>query len=371
MKAAVSRKSEVEEMIVVNGVNAASFLEEAHHLVASYLSQLEQKDLSMDSCISMVIFVSDIANQEQILERMPFFQDLRSMNCAISIVGAAPVGNRISLIAHHAEETGLFKKLIRIEENLNGAQILRLVRKDRELHILFNFKGRPSDDVEGQTSSVFERLFAYCKCMNLDPKKLVRTWIYVNDIDNNYAGMVEARKSFFHAHGLSPDCGYPASTGIGGRSRDHRLSVLVNAHIYDNQTQVERIQALTHMNPTIEYGVTFERAMQVELDQGRYVYISGTASIDNEGCIVCELDLEGQVNRTVENIAALLESCEMRLEDLMYVCIYLRDFNEEHRTRSCIQKLLPGNVPFVLLHAPVCRPGWLIEIDGLARKTSL
>ena len=48
---------------------------------------------------------------------------------------------------------------------------------------------------------------------------LVRTWIYVADIDVNYDGVVRARNDVFRRYGLTADTHYIASTGIGGYSQ--------------------------------------------------------------------------------------------------------------------------------------------------------
>ena len=55
------------------------------------------------------------------------------------------------------------------------------------------------------------------KRMNLR-NNTVRTWIYVRDIDNNYKGMVVARREFFTRIGLTNQTRYIASTGIEGKS---------------------------------------------------------------------------------------------------------------------------------------------------------
>ena len=47
-------------------------------------------------------------------------------------------------------------------------------------------------------------------------RNLIRTWIYVTNIDVNYQGVVEARNDIFDKEGLTADTHYIASTGIGG-----------------------------------------------------------------------------------------------------------------------------------------------------------
>ena len=47
--------------------------------------------------------------------------------------------------------------------------------------------------------------------------------------------------------------------------------------------QIQFLYAPTHLNPTYEYGVTFERGTAVTYGDRKQIFISGTASIDNKG----------------------------------------------------------------------------------------
>lgn len=54
--------------------------------------------------------------------------------------------------------------------------------------------------------------------------------------------------------------------------------------------QIKYLYARTHLNPTYEYGVSFERGTAVDYDDRRQVLISGTASINNRGkCCMPEM----------------------------------------------------------------------------------
>lgn len=50
--------------------------------------------------------------------------------------------------------------------------------------------------------------------------------------------------------------------------------------------QIKYLYARTHLNPTYEYGVSFERGTAVDFEDRRQIIISGTASINNHGEIV-------------------------------------------------------------------------------------
>jgi len=53
------------------------------------------------------------------------------------------------------------------------------------------------------------------------------------------------------------------------------------------------------------------------------------------------------------------------LADMMHLLVYLRDASDFERVRGYLDERCPG-LPMVVVQAPVCRPEWLIEIEGVA-----
>lgn len=197
----------------------------------------------------------------------------------------------------------------------------------------------------------------------------IRTWIYVQGVDIHYERMVTARKAYFEREGLTDKTHYLASTGIEGKYIYPETIVLMDAYSIEGikQEQVAYLQGLTHLNPTIEYGVTFERATAVNYGDRRHIYVSGTASIDNKGEIVHLLNVEKQINRTLENIEVLLAEGDADMRDMAQMVVYLRDMADYELVNKRLEELYP-EIPKVIVWAPVCRPGWLIEIEGIAIK---
>jgi enamine deaminase RidA (YjgF/YER057c/UK114 family) len=198
-------------------------------------------------------------------------------------------------------------------------------------------------------------------------ENFLRSWIYVRDIDRNYGGMVEARKAFFAGHGVDGKERYPASTGIG-RSASGRD--LVKADFLSigrlGPEQAVPMECPDLMPRPSSYGVTFERGLAVRFGDREHLHVSGTASIDRSGRIVHEGDLEAQVRRTIGNVKGLLESREAGLGDLAQMNVYLRDPAGKEKVVEILDVEFPFRTPYILLVGPVCRPGWLVEIDGIA-----
>lgn len=195
----------------------------------------------------------------------------------------------------------------------------------------------------------------------------LRTWFFVRDIDHNYQELVDARREFFINEGLTPDTHFIASTGINGSPI--RQGDIVQMETYTVEglkpEQVTYLKGCSHLNPTAEYGVTFERGTRIEYGDRCHLIISGTASIDNKGQILYPEDPAKQAERMLENIQVLLDEGGASLHDLTHGIIYIRRAADYPIIRQIIDRVLP-DLPRVYLLAPVCRPGWLVEMEGIA-----
>ena len=197
----------------------------------------------------------------------------------------------------------------------------------------------------------------------------IRTWLFVNDIDLNYGGVVRARNQVFFTQGLTVNTHFIASTGIGGRQQDPNvLSQMDNYAIAGIQPeQIHYLYAPTHLNRTSDYGVSFERGTRVDYADRRHVFISGTASINNKGEILHAGDIVKQTERMLENVQTLLAEAECTYDDVSEMIVYLRDVADYELVRRVYAERFPDK-PVVIVHAPVCRPGWLIEMECTAVK---
>jgi enamine deaminase RidA (YjgF/YER057c/UK114 family) len=197
----------------------------------------------------------------------------------------------------------------------------------------------------------------------------IRTWLFVNDIDLNYGGVVRARNQVFFTQGLTQNTHFIASTGIGGRQQDPNvLSQMDNYAIAGvKPDQIHYLYAPTHLNRTSDYGVSFERGTYVDYADRRHVFISGTASINNKGEVMHAKDVEKQTRRMWENVEALLAEAECTYDDVCEMIVYLRDIADYDLVSALYQDRFPGK-PTVIVHAPVCRPGWLVEMECTAIK---
>jgi 2-iminobutanoate/2-iminopropanoate deaminase len=117
---------------------------------------------------------------------------------------------------------------------------------------------------------------------------------------------------------------------------------------------------------------SFSRGMRVDLGGLAVLFISGTASIDEQGKSIHVGDFRAQVRRTFSNITALLEAEGATWRDIVRTTCYLRDmdrdyeaFNDERTAFYLSQGFepLPASTG---IQAILCRPELLIEIEAIA-----
>lgn len=339
-------------------------------ILKSAKSFMQAKQMPENALVFVRLFVSDYTNQADDIDKAVAKLYNEFGKVAVSIVEQAPLnGSKISAWAYFVHN----KKVDSIKKEIVGEHGVAISHNGYEHHWDVQvFDHSVSNDPFDQTKNIF---LNYEKGLNAHEINVadncIRTWFFVRDVDVNYGGVVKARNEYFDVINLTRDTHYIASTGINGCHFDSGVCVLFDAYSIKGieKEQVRYLQAPDHLNPTHEYGVAFERATCVKYGDRQHVYISGTASIDNKGEIVHPNNIEGQVNRTLENIQALLNSADAKLEDMSHLIIYLRDISDYQLVKNMIELQMPG-VPKVMVHAPVCRPGWLIEIEGIAINRS-
>ncbi len=129
--------------------------------------------------------------------------------------------------------------------------------------------------------------------------------------------------------------------------------------------QIRHLQALDHLSHTHVYGVAFERATSIAYRDRQHIIISGTASIDANGDVVHEGEVTDQLERTLQNIEALLAQADATMDDMQHFIVYLPNPGDADSVSNILKECL-GEKPFLVVTGPVCRPNWLVEIEGIA-----
>ena len=300
-------------------------------------------------------FLSDAANQANYLQAL----HAEHSDCALSVVEQPPLdGTKVAMWVYL--QKGVQTKTLPngiYEVSHGGYRHLWMAgacnqasNSEYQMRLLFN-------------DYVMQLLENGCSLAD----NCIRTWLFVQNVDVNYAGVVKARNEVFVTQNLTDKTHFIASTGIAGRHANPKFFVQMDAYAVDGlqKEQIHYLYAPTHLNPTYEYGVSFERGTYVDYGDRRHVFISGTASINNKGEIMYPGDVRKQTERMWENVETLLKEADCGFEHVGHLLVYLRDIADYTVVKDMFDKRFP-NIPKVFLLAPVCRPGWLVEMECMA-----
>lgn len=360
-----------EYFAVIESDESVDFAGELNQLLNDIAAVEETFGLSSEILVFTRYYLSDIANQREELESSQLYQTYNL--CSHSIIQQSPLcGGRISLLLYFVKSETMSREPISVSDDKwrNG---VKLCGANYTHYWTGNYAGREVFDSYKQTDEIFESYNNFLETNNINLyDHAIRTWIYVRDIDNHYAGMVESRKEFFEKHGLTKDTHYIASTGIEARLKETDTLVSMDALAVDGivPEQIVQMKALNSLNPTHEYGVTFERGTKVVYGDREHYYISGTASIDKNGDVVHLGDVENQTHRTIDNIEALLTPHGASLENMAYLIVYLRNITQIGRVEQILRDRIGHDIPLVVVQGAVCRPTWLVEIEGVAVRSA-
>ena len=141
------------------------------------------------------------------------------------------------------------------------------------------------------------------------------------------------------------------------------------------RTRIEKtpIENKAVLNEAYDYPkkVSFVRGMRVELDGCTMLFISGTASVDENGESIHPGDVKAQTLRTFTNIKGLLESEGADWHDVVRTTCYLADFRtydefNDVRNAFYVSEGLDPLPASTCIEARICRPELLVEVEAIA-----
>ena len=354
-----------EHFIAASAPPDASFEEQIAVVNTRYRDAVGALGLEPETAVFRRLFVSDVMNQASRIVESGLVSDPSEGPVAVSIVQQPPMtGAKISLLAYHLESDKPVRK-----ERLSRNHIV--VEKNGLRH-LWSTRLCASDDAgdfsaEHQTRQVFDDLIGALKGQGGTLRDdCMRTWIYVKDVDVFYQPMVDSRRELFARHGMNGTSHYIASTGIEGACAHQHDLVAMDAYSVLGLApgQVSYLNDFERLNLTREYNVTFERGTRVAYRDRAHYFISGTASIDRHGEVVHKGDVMRQLDRALGNVDALLAAGDASLKDMKYLIVYLRDPTDHARVASYLDTHF-ADLPVFIVEGAVCRPEWLIEVEGV------
>lgn len=330
------------------------FQSQYDRLIEAERRLLSRDDIRGARVIFKRYFLSDGTNQQPLMHDEPD-------TCTVSYIQQPPLdGSKLALWLYLQRGT-------EVVDRADGMGST-LVRHNGYEHLWTMGMTVPEGSSYAQTRTLledYEQLLAGREATM--EANCIRTWFFVRDVDTSYKGMVVARRENFEREGLTRSTHYIASTGIGGNPSDPRAVIQFGSYALKGfrPGQQQYLYALSHLNRTDEYGVTFERGTRMTYGDRSHLIISGTASIDHRGEVLHVGDIEQQTLRMWENVEALLSEGGGSFSDVMQIVVYLRDISDYDVVSRMFRERLP-EIPTVFTLAPVCRPSWLIEMECIA-----
>jgi len=228
-----------------------------------------------------------------------------------------------------------------------------------------------------QTGQMFDLAKDLLQQQGLTYRDTVRTWIYLSDVLKWYSKFNKVRNEKYLSYGFIPaksngkqteEIYLPASTGIEGSNHHGTAATMDILAIERNQSSKISVvhNAGVKQRSPFRYGSAFSRSTTIREGNNKTIYISGTASISEDGRTLGIDNFTEQVKNTIEVVDSLIKSEGASVKDICQATVFLKhaeDFPEYQRIMS---RLGLENIPAVCVLADVCRDELLFEIDGIA-----
>lgn len=220
----------------------------------------------------------------------------------------------------------------------------------------------PGPEVEA--AETFDTIARVLKHAGFGMPDIVRTWFYNHDILAWYDAFNRARATAYRD--VSFELGaHPASTGI--EATNPAGTALTTALWVTHRTDPESsLAALASplQCPAPAYGSLFSRAAEIVSGGRQRIFVSGTASIAPGGETIWQDDAPRQIDQTMRVIAALLAPRGLGLADIDRATAYFKRPEDIGPFRTWLQAHDLDTMPFIAVHADVCRDDLLFELEA-------
>jgi enamine deaminase RidA (YjgF/YER057c/UK114 family) len=243
-----------------------------------------------------------------------------------------------------------------------------------------------------QTTSILRQFRSLLSATDMHFCQTIRTWFYLGGIlepdgmAHRYEQFNLARADFYRGHpffaGRRPEqshSAYPASTAVGAAGGGLCAGAIVLAT--DRRDVAVVPLENPQQRPAFDYSPgcdlsspRFSRAVAVASGTDAMIFISGTASITERDTRYAG-DVVAQTTQTLDNIAVLISKDNLRrhglcgfhatLDGLAAMRVYLKRLEDCAAVRQVCEDRA-GKIPTAYVVADLCRPGLLVEIEGVA-----
>jgi enamine deaminase RidA (YjgF/YER057c/UK114 family) len=215
-----------------------------------------------------------------------------------------------------------------------------------------------------QAREVFEKLQAGLASAGMTMKDIVRTWFYLDDLLSWYGDFNRVRNDVFAHNELRPSS-LPASTGVGGRNPIGAALAAAAWAVrpHDPAAEVLYFAPSPEQCPASSYGSAFSRAVEIGCAGFRRLLVSGTASIARDGKTEHVGDARAQIERSMQVVAAILESRRMTFADTAFTTAFFKHPADAPLFADWLARHGLQSMPVVSAVCDICRDNLLFEIE--------
>ena len=307
--------------------------------------------------------------------RKELFNEMKISIPPLSFVEGSQVNRSIASILF----CGILKTAddVKIEYYKNGDTVLGTIHQTPHARYLYlyglkNSNPAGSKSVYDNYQELFNKLELYIIENGFLPRDILRTWIYLSDITENYADFNKARREFFEKNGIGYSSDFnelPASTCIGGSGPGSKISM--NLVCIDKKRIFPKIKRIYNEFQNEAEGnaylfkPTFSRALLVEDEYLSELHISGTASINTAGETVYKNDPYNQIKKTMLNVSAVMKQANQNFEDLCESTCFFKKPEYFHYYLDVVNELKIHHFSGTHVIGDICREDLLFEFDGV------
>ncbi len=233
------------------------------------------------------------------------------------------------------------------------------------LHVLPRNKEESNFD---QTIDVFNKMQETLCSIGMEFSNTLRTWLFADKILSWYNQLNNARDNFYSHHDIFNKL-VPASTGIGlANPSGCALSAeLFSVRPKNRNVRIEKITSPLQCE-ALDYKSAFSRAVKITLPGHSRLYVSGTASISQNGDTVFLDDTALQIQMTLKVVDALIKNGGMEWDNSVSAMAYFKDSRDFRLFEEGCDSL-GIDIPHVKIEADICRKDLLFEMEMTLIKT--
>jgi enamine deaminase RidA (YjgF/YER057c/UK114 family) len=232
-------------------------------------------------------------------------------------------------------------------------------------------------DRRTQAEEMFNRACRILQAQGSTFSQVARTWIYLSKILDWYGEFNQVRNAKYRDYGLMPPRTQPesstqsvppASTGIQGENPMGAEIVSDLLAILPRAGHAPRVEFIgnTRQKDAFRYGAAFSRGTLIQEPDLAQLQISGTAAIDEQGHSLFPNDMSSQVNRTLDNLEALMRPAGASFDKIVSATIFLKRPEDASLYWQIAAQRGLERLPAVYMVADICRPELLFEFDAEA-----